>query len=40
MIFSVFHFFRKLQHKNLVRLLGVIPQNGLHIITELMKKVQ
>ena len=31
--------FRKLQHKNLVRLLGVIPQKGLHIITELMKKV-
>ncbi|CAG08007.1 unnamed protein product, partial [Tetraodon nigroviridis] len=28
----------KLQHKNLVRLLGVIPQKGLHIITELMKK--
>uniref|UniRef100_H2TSK2 Tyrosine-protein kinase n=1 Tax=Takifugu rubripes TaxID=31033 RepID=H2TSK2_TAKRU len=28
----------KLQHKNLVRLLGVIAHKGLHIITELMKK--
>uniref|UniRef100_A0A3Q3XCZ6 Tyrosine-protein kinase n=1 Tax=Mola mola TaxID=94237 RepID=A0A3Q3XCZ6_MOLML len=28
----------KLQHKNLVRLLGVIPQKGLHIVTELMTK--
>ncbi|XP_041746257.2 megakaryocyte-associated tyrosine-protein kinase isoform X1 [Coregonus clupeaformis] len=29
---------RKLQHKNLVRLLGVIVDNGLHIVTELMAK--
>ncbi|XP_076134822.1 megakaryocyte-associated tyrosine-protein kinase isoform X1 [Alosa pseudoharengus] len=28
----------KLQHKNLVRLLGVILQNGLYIVTELMDK--
>ncbi|KAL1023295.1 hypothetical protein UPYG_G00038820 [Umbra pygmaea] len=28
----------KLQHKNLVRLFGVILHNGLHIITELMAK--
>ncbi|XP_071373051.1 megakaryocyte-associated tyrosine-protein kinase isoform X2 [Centroberyx affinis] len=28
----------KLQHKNLVRLLGVILHNGLHIVTELMTK--
>ncbi|XP_071201063.1 megakaryocyte-associated tyrosine-protein kinase-like isoform X2 [Salvelinus alpinus] len=28
----------KLQHKNLVRLLGVILHNGLHIVTELMAK--
>ncbi|KAM3876099.1 megakaryocyte-associated tyrosine-protein kinase [Diretmus argenteus] len=28
----------KLQHKNLVQLLGVILHNGLHIITELMTK--
>ncbi|XP_030640083.1 megakaryocyte-associated tyrosine-protein kinase [Chanos chanos] len=28
----------KLQHKNLVRLLGVILHNGLYIITELMEK--
>uniref|UniRef100_A0A8C7R9Z1 Tyrosine-protein kinase n=1 Tax=Oncorhynchus mykiss TaxID=8022 RepID=A0A8C7R9Z1_ONCMY len=28
----------KLQHKNLVRLLGVIVDNGLHIVTELMAK--
>ncbi|XP_075878989.1 megakaryocyte-associated tyrosine-protein kinase isoform X1 [Nelusetta ayraudi] len=28
----------KLQHKNLVRLLGVIPHKGLHIVTELMTK--
>uniref|UniRef100_A0A667X9H8 Tyrosine-protein kinase n=1 Tax=Myripristis murdjan TaxID=586833 RepID=A0A667X9H8_9TELE len=28
----------KLQHKNLVRLLGVILHNGLHIVTELMVK--
>ncbi|XP_062250892.1 megakaryocyte-associated tyrosine-protein kinase [Platichthys flesus] len=28
----------KLQHKNLVRLLGVIPHKGLHIVTELMSK--
>uniref|UniRef100_A0A8D3CUB7 Tyrosine-protein kinase n=1 Tax=Scophthalmus maximus TaxID=52904 RepID=A0A8D3CUB7_SCOMX len=28
----------KLQHKNLVRLLGVILHKGLHIVTELMRK--
>ena len=31
---------RKLQHKNLVRLLGVILHKGLHIVTELMMKVE
>lgn len=30
---------RKLQHKNLVRLLGVILHKGLQIVTELMTKV-
>ncbi|XP_008406143.1 megakaryocyte-associated tyrosine-protein kinase isoform X1 [Poecilia reticulata] len=30
----------KLQHKNLVRLLGVILHKGLHIVTELMTKVR
>ncbi|XP_069784991.1 megakaryocyte-associated tyrosine-protein kinase [Narcine bancroftii] len=28
----------KLQHKNLVKLLGVVMDNGLHIVTELMSK--
>ena len=35
-----FTFTRKLQHKNLVRLFGVILHKGLHIVTELMTKVQ
>lgn len=33
-------FYRKLQHKNLVELLGVILHNGLYIITEFMAKVR
>lgn len=32
--------FRKVRHKNLVRLLGVILHNGLYIVMEFMSKVR